>query len=111
MAASMLLRALLETTLEYHLHKSKKLSVFKQSHKDVRLSDLIKYCANAKNAVFAEPRVSKQLGNFQQTPIKDHLDSIVHNRWGDVTVELLNIVRPYCKPIIEHIVQHAEQYK
>jgi hypothetical protein len=110
-AASMLLRALLEASLEYHLRKSGHLAQYRQKTKIPSLSALVNFCSDPKNGVFVEPRVGKQLASFRQTPIKDHLDRIVHNRFGDVTAEVLNLARPYTKPIIEHIVQHVEQYK
>lgn len=110
MAASMLVRALLEASLRYHLKKAKKYSQYQSQHgKNDTLQNLIKFCANTKNHVFTEKKVARQLQSFQDTGIKDKLDCVIHNNFGDVTSNLLtSFVRPYCRPIIEHIVKNEE---
>jgi hypothetical protein len=110
MAAAMLVRALLEQALRYHLKKKKLYNAFQSTHgKNDNLQNLIKFCADPKVGAFSEKRVANQLSNLQSTGIKDQLDCVIHNKFGEATPELLTgIVRPYCRPIIEHIVKNEE---
>lgn len=106
-AAAMLLRALLESSLTYHLKRKGLLGDF-QAEKKEGLLDLIKFCKTDER-VFSEVRVRRQLDNLIQTGLKDRLDFIAHNRFGDISQDVLHTGRAYLRPVIEYIVHHEEE--
>lgn len=106
-AASMLLRALLESSLVYQVKKADKLKELnkKQNGKDVGLQALISFCANAQNQVFTHKRAGDALANFEKAGLKDHLDFVVHGRWVEAKAPLLESAAGLLRPLIRHIVE------
>lgn len=110
-AATMLLRGLLESALDYQIRAAKKYGeLHKQlqeknngKSKDVGLSDLLKFCRDKKNNVFITPRIADALSNSSVSVYKDQLDIVIHGKWAladaDVLIKAANALRP----IISHI--------
>lgn len=106
-AASMLLRALFESSLVYQVKKAEKLKELnkKQNGKDIGLQALISFCANAQNQIFTHKRAGDALANFEKAGLKDHLDFVVHGRWAEAKAPLLESAAGLLRPLIRHIVE------
>lgn len=110
-AAFLLLRTLLQSALEYQLRRMEKLDHFEAttSDKRARLAELIKYAARKDNACFAREEVRQQLASLQQSPIKSHMDRVVHSQFGDINPAALELLKPYLRPIIEYITSGGDR--
>ncbi|WP_422385509.1 hypothetical protein [Oceanicaulis alexandrii] len=105
-AAGMLLRALLEETLNQHISRKSLDSAYKSAIGKGKpgLKSTVLFLADTKNSAFKDTKIALQLAKFQNSGVKDDLDNIVHSKWGVVTREVLLTVRPYVRPIIETII-------
>ncbi len=116
-AASMLLRGLIESALDYQVRTVKKLGelhkyIFEKNKgrlKDVGLSDLIKFCSNKENNVFISPRASDALRNSAVSVYKNQLDIIIHGRWAEANKDILPQAATALRPIISYILEGQQQ--
>jgi len=112
-AATMLLRGLLESALEYQIRAVKKYGdLHKQlqeknggKSKDVGLSDLMKFCRDKKNNVFISPRIADALSNSSVSVYKDQLDIVIHGRWALADADILVKAATALRPIITYILE------
>jgi hypothetical protein len=112
-AATMLLRGLLESSLDYQIRSVKKYEDMYQQlkdknngkSKDVGLLDLMKYCRDKKNNVFISPRIADALSHSSVSIYKEQLDIVTHGKWAladaDVLVKAANALRPIISYILE----------
>ena len=116
-AASMLLRGLLESALDYQVRSVKKLGELQKylleknngKLRDVGLSDLIKFCSNKKNNVFISPRASDALQHSSVSVYKDQLDIIIHGKWAEADSDILLKAATSLRPIITYILEAQPQ--
>ncbi len=115
-AATMLLRGLLESALDYQVRSVKKYGelhkyLFDKSGKsrDVGLSDLIRFCGNKKNNIFISPRVSDALMHSTFSIYKEQLDIIIHGKWAEANTDILLKAANALRPIISFILEGQPQ--
>ncbi len=106
-AASMLLRALFESSLLYQVKKAKKIKELnkKANGKDIGLQALMSFCANNQNQIFTHQRAADALAAFQKAGMKDHLDFVVHGRWIEAEPAVVEAAARILRSLITHIVQ------
>ncbi len=103
-AASMLLRALLEHALKYQLRRAHKMKeLIAECGKDPALDAVISFCALPKNSVFKDPAATTMTERLQSSGIKRQLDLVVHNRLQEMTPEILRYIAPQTRQLIQHI--------
>ena len=111
-AASMLLRGLLESTLEFQVRAVKKYGELhkhlfekKGGSRDVGLSDLIRFCGDKKNSIFISPRAADALRQSAVSVYKDQLDIIIHGKWAEADSDILLKAATALRPIINYILE------
>ena len=109
-AATMLLRSTLETALVYQIKKKRKWSTLLSNHggRDPSLSQLFTFCANVKNQVFNEVRVSNILGNQTARDAKDYLDLVTHGRWMNADPARLHSIANSLRKVITAIAEDSQ---
>jgi hypothetical protein len=112
-AATMLLRGLLESALDYQVRLVRKygelhkLIMEKNNGKkrDVGLSDLINFCRDKTNSIFLSPRAADALSRSSVSVYKDQLDIVIHGKWAfadpDILIKAANALRPIIAYILE----------
>lgn len=106
-AASMLLRALFESSLLYKVKKANKIKELnkKANGKDIGLQALISFCGNGQNQIFTHQRAADALASFEKAGMKDHLDFVVHGLWVEAEPAVVETAARILRPLITHIVQ------
>jgi hypothetical protein len=103
-AASMLTRALFESTLVYKLQQAKRWAeLVKQEGRDPGLAAIIKFCGNSKNSVFTEVNICKILQSHTTTQAKNYLDAITHMKYQEADSMTLRSVANNLRQIIQYI--------
>lgn len=115
-AASMLLRGLIESALDFQIRSVKKYgelhkSLFAKTGKsrDVGLSDLIKFCGDKRNNIFISPRTADALRQSAVSVYKDQLDIIIHGKWAAADSDILIKAATALRPIINYILEGQPQ--
>lgn len=104
-AASLLTRALLECALVYKLKSAKRWGELIKEGKDPGLAEIIKFCSNFKNGVFAEQNVCKTLQSHTTTQAKTYLDAITHMKYQEADSQTLRSVANNLRQVIQHILE------
>lgn len=106
-AASLLLRALLECSLVYKMQQTRKWSILVAQQKtlgrDPGLADIIKFCGNFSNGVFSEQNICNQLRSHTTTQAKKYLDGITHYKYQDADSVTLESVANNLRQLITYI--------
>jgi len=106
-AATMLVRALLESSLRYQLVKIGKFNDLVNSKgEDPGLSKILNYCADKNNKVFRIKRASDVLNSFSGTGFKDAFDFIVHGNWAEPNPLTLEQSASMLRPLISYILNN-----
>ncbi|NHM26930.1 hypothetical protein G7K71_08025 [Desulfofundulus sp. TPOSR] len=103
-AATMLLRALLESSLRYHLVRVGKWDeLCRTSKRDPGLQQIILYCVNKNNNVFKNQRAREVLNAFSGSGFKEVFDLVVHGTWADANYLTLEQASSLLRPLITYI--------
>lgn len=103
-AASLLTRAIFECALVYKLQKTKRWGeLIKAEGKDPALSEIIKFCGNFNNAVFAENNICKALKSHTTVQAKNYLDAITHMKYQEADARTLESVANNLRQLIQYI--------
>ena len=106
MAATMLLRALLESSLAYHLIRIKKWDeLIGPSGVEPGLQKIISFCIIKEKNVFKNKR-ARDILNVFNNGFKDIFDIIVHSRWADANPTTLEQAASMLRPLINYILNH-----
>lgn len=106
LAATLLTRALLESALSFKVRQNKKWNdLQKKSGHEPTLKDLIKYCANSGNGIFAENKICQILGSPTIAHAKDYLDSVVHMKYMQADEMTLLSTANNLRAIIQYILE------
>ncbi|MCL6580209.1 MAG: hypothetical protein K6U08_01115 [Firmicutes bacterium] len=106
-AAAMLERALLESSLRYQLIKVGKWNeLVDKNGVDPRLDRIISYCSDKNNKVFKNRRASDILNSFTKTGFKELFDFIVHGNWAEANYLILEHSASILRPIISYILNN-----
>ena len=116
-AATMLLRGLLESALDYQIRSVKKYEFMHQQlkdnnkgrAKDVGLLDLMKFCRDKKNNVFISPRIADALSHSSVSIYKEQLDIVTHGKWALADADVLVKAATALRPIITYILEGQNQ--
>jgi len=112
-AATMLLRGLLESALDYQVRLVKKYGelhkLIKEKNngkkRDVGLSDLIGFCRDKVNNIFISPRAAEALSRSSVSVYKDQLDIVIHGKWAHADPDILIKAATALRPIITYILE------
>jgi len=111
-AASMLERALLESSLRYQLIKVGKWNMLVDKNGvDPGLDRMISYCSDRNNKVFKNRRASDILNSFTKTGFKELFDFIVHGNWAEANYLILEKSASILRPIISYILNNEHMNK
>ena len=106
-AASLLLRALLELVLVYKMQQTKTWSTLIQQQsfagRDPGLADMIKFAHDFNNGVFAEQNICKQLRSHTTTQAKAYLDGITHYKYQEADAPTLETVANNLRQLIAYV--------
>lgn len=103
-AASLITRAIFECALVYKLQKTNRWSeLIKAEGKDPTLTDIIKFCGNFNNGVFAENNICKALKSHTTVQAKNYLDAITHMKYQEADARTLESVANNLRQIIQYI--------
>lgn len=109
-AASMLTRALFECCLVYKVKKANKWTEVlnlnpRNPGADPGLADLIRFCGNVANGVFAEQNICRTLKSNTTRDAKDYLDAMVHRRYREADSQQLETVANNLRGVISYVLQ------
>lgn len=111
-AAAMLERALLESSLRYQLIKAGKWNeLVDKNGVDPGLDRIISYCSDRNNKVFKNKRASDILNSFTKTGFKELFDFIVHGNWAEANHLILEQSASILRPIISYILNNEHMNK
>jgi hypothetical protein len=103
-AASLLTRAIFECALVYKLKKEKKWQgLINAEGKDPGLNEIVKFCGNFKNGVFAEQNICRTLQSHTTHQAKNYLDAITHMKYQEADSLTLESVANNLRQVIQHI--------
>lgn len=111
-SASLLLRATFECALVYQLKKKKKWGELMKEiaaknegkkGRDPGLSDIINFCKNVQNGVFAENNICKTLASGTTAQAKNYLDAMTHLKYQEADVPTLESVANNLRQVIQAI--------
>jgi len=103
-AASLLTRAIFECALVYKLQKMKRWGeLIKAEGKDPGLAEIIKFCGNFENGMFAEQNICKTLKSHTTAQAKNYLDAMTHLRYQDADARTLESAANNLRQVIQHI--------
>lgn len=104
-AATMLTRALLESSLRYQIIKANKWDdlIGNTKGRDPNLEYIINYCINKENKVFKNKRASDALKAFKSSGFKDAFDFVVHGVWAEPDPKTLEQAASILRPLINYI--------
>lgn len=106
-AATMLLRALLESSLRYHLIRIGKWDELIDSNgAEPGLIKIINFCLNKKNKVFKIKRARDVLNSFHGSGYKEAFDLIVHGIWVDANPLTLEQAASMLRGLITYILNN-----
>ncbi|MHB1682964.1 MAG: hypothetical protein ACYCYO_09115 [Bacilli bacterium] len=106
-SATFLVRALLESTLEYQLRlkgKWTELVDMQNNRKSPGLSDMIYYCLKKENSVFDQDRMRSVLQNFVDRGFKEQLDLVIHGKWTQQDPHSLEQISAAIRAFITEII-------
>lgn len=106
LAASMLLRSLIEWSLTYHLKKIGKweeLNGVKKRRHGPTLDDIMRFCSNKSNNVFANDKFRRRISMALQEKTIDELNWNTHSDDGNYSVLLLSKIAGDFRSIILYI--------
>ena len=108
-AATFLMRALIEQCLQYCINKANLRSDFKKAYKtqysgtkEPGLDYLFSYCLKRKKDIFAG-NASKNLNQWKQHQYKEHADLVIHGKWAEPDIEILESAARIARPFIENV--------
>lgn len=106
-AASLLLRALFECALVYKMQSTKTWATLVAAQKtagyDPGLADMIKFCSNFQNGVFAEVNICKALKSHTTHTAKTYLDAITHYKYQEADSTTLESIANNLRQVIGYI--------
>lgn len=112
-AATMLLRGLLESALDFQVRLVKKYGELHNliaeknggKKRDIGLSDLISFCKDKRNNIFLSPRAAEALSRSSVSVYKDQLDIVIHGKWALADPGILLKAATALRPIIAYILE------
>lgn len=103
-AASLLTRAVFECALIFKIKKMKKWGeLIKADGKDPGLAEIIKFCGNFNNGVFAETNICKALQSHTTAQAKNYLDAMTHLKYQNADCPTLESVANNLRQVIQYI--------
>jgi hypothetical protein len=103
-AASLLTRAIFECALVYKLKSARRWGeLIKAEGKDPGLAEVIKFCGNFDNGIFAEQNICKTLKSHTTIQAKTYLDAMTHLKYQEADARTLESVANNLRQVIQYI--------